>query len=96
MADSKSYVDLGQLNELLKTLLQFIRTLGWTKGVFAVFFFLMQGAVFWLYWGRLKDRQAEINRLALENREYRDHFMEVLKNHQEPQKKLPVKEKGVK
>jgi F0F1-type ATP synthase membrane subunit b/b' len=58
-----------------KTIREFIEALGWTKGVFAIFFFLMQ----FLYWGamrgRLKDRQTEIDRIAAENKQYRERFL---------------------
>jgi hypothetical protein len=57
------------------TIERFILSLGWTKGVFALFFFMAHGWIYWLYHGRLKDRQAEIDRIAKENREYRERFL---------------------
>jgi hypothetical protein len=60
-----------------KNIERFILALGWTKGVFALFFFMAHGWIYWLYHGRLKDRQAEIDRIAAENREYRIRFLKV-------------------
>lgn len=62
-------------------ILTFVKTLGWTKGVFTIFFFMMHGWVFSLYRGRLVDRQGEINRLAEDNRAYRDRYLHVLDKH---------------
>ena len=67
-------------NNLFDTIKDFIIAFGWTKGVFAIFFFL---AHYWLnkiHLGRLNDRQEEINRLAKENREYRKMFLELVDN----------------
>ncbi|MCK5000732.1 MAG: hypothetical protein KAS23_14415 [Anaerohalosphaera sp.] len=58
--------------------LETIKSLGLTKGLFVVFFFTAHSYVFWLYRGRLKDRQKEIDRLASENHEYRDRFLKLL------------------
>lgn len=58
-----------------------ILALGWTKAVFALFFFMMHGWIFHLYRGRLADRQAEINRLATDNRELRERLMALLDKH---------------
>jgi len=66
-----------------------IVSLGWTKGVFAIFFFMMHGWLFLQYRGRLTDRQAEINRMAAENREYRERFQTMLDNHHGVKKELP-------
>jgi F0F1-type ATP synthase membrane subunit b/b' len=62
----------------LETILQFIQTLGWVKGVFAIFFFLMHGLYFMAMRGRLKDRQREIDRLAADNKEYRERFVAMI------------------
>lgn len=59
----------------------FIVALGWTKGVFAIFFFLSHGWVFHLYDGRLKDRQSEIDRIAADNKDLRDRFTSLLDKH---------------
>ena len=56
----------------------FLKAFGITKGLFALFFI---GAHYWLYrsnLGRLEDRQREIDRVAAENREYRDRFMKLI------------------
>jgi hypothetical protein len=59
-------------------LVHFIKELGVVPGTLVVFFWVMHGWVFWLYKGRLADRQAEINRIAAENKEYRDRFTALL------------------
>lgn len=59
-------------------MLEFIEALGWTKGVFTVFFFIAHGYIFILYRGRLSDRQKEIDRIAAENREYRERFLMLM------------------
>jgi len=64
-----------------QTIKDLIQTLGWTKGVFTVFFFLAHAYIFSLYRGRLKDRQIEIDRLAKDNHEYRDRFLALLDRH---------------
>ena len=68
----------------------FIVTLGWAKGVFTIFFFLAHAWIYNLYSGRLKDRQAEIDRLSADNREYRERFLSLLDKHFKytPPKKL--------
>ena len=58
-------------------ILSFIKALGWTKGVFSLFFFMSHAWIYFLYNGRLKDRQAEIERVTKENREYRERFLKV-------------------
>ena len=55
-----------------------IPLIGLTKALFVVFFVVMHGWVFLLYRGRLKDRQAEIDRIAEENRHYREIFVGML------------------
>jgi hypothetical protein len=50
-------------------ILSFIQALGWVKGVFAVFFFLAHGFIFFLYRSQLKDRQREIDRVSADNKE---------------------------
>ena len=70
------------------TILKFIESLGWVKGVFAIFFFMMHGLYFMAMRGRLKDRQSEINKLAAENREYRERFLALIdKEHKYKPKK---------
>ena len=60
---------------------EFIIEFGWTKGVFTVFFFSAHYWVYRLYEGRLKDRQAEIDRLAQDNREYRHTLLTLYDKH---------------
>ena len=59
-------------------LLEMIKALGWAKGMFTVFFFMAHGYIFSLYRGRLNDRQKEIDRIASENREYRERFLKLM------------------
>lgn len=63
------------------TVLTFIQKLGWTKGVFTLFFFIAHYWVFKLYNGRLEDRQGEIDRLAEDNRAYRERYLAKLDDH---------------
>lgn len=55
-----------------------IKALGLVRGVFVIFFFVAHGVIFALYNGRMKDRQKDIERLAAENKEYRDRFTALL------------------
>jgi hypothetical protein len=55
-----------------------IREFGWTKGVFTIFFFMAHAWIYKLYAGRLADRQKEIDRIAADNREYRERFLTLL------------------
>ena len=59
-------------------LVDLIPLIGITKALFVVFFVVMHGWVFLLYRGRLKDRQKEIDRIAEENRQYREIFVGML------------------
>jgi hypothetical protein len=61
-----------------QTIKDFIVSLGWVKGMFALFFWVSQAWIYMLYRGRLADRQKEIDRIAKENREYRDRFLAAL------------------
>ncbi len=74
-------MDLNAVNDILKNVLELTKELGLVGGLF-VFFFI--SAHFWiwkLYNDRLKDRQKEIDKLAEENREYREMFLNLLKDH---------------
>lgn len=64
-----------------ETIKDFVISLGWTKGIFTIFFFMAHFWIYTLYMGRLKDRQNEINRIAAENREYRERFLSLLDEH---------------
>lgn len=57
-----------------------IAQLGWVKGTFTVFFWAAHWWIYKLYKGRLEDRQKEIDRLAEDNHEYREHFMKLLQS----------------
>lgn len=64
-------------------ILELIKSLGLFNGIFVIFFFMMHGWVFMLYRGRINDRQKEIDRIAAENREYRERFTKLLDRHYE-------------
>lgn len=55
-----------------------VKSLGVTKGLFVIFFFIAHIWVHLLHKGRLKDRQNEIDRLAQDNREYRERFLSLM------------------
>jgi hypothetical protein len=65
----------------LEVAISYIEKFGWTKGMFALFFFMSHGWIFHLYNGRLSDRQGEIDRLAADNREYRERYLARLDQH---------------
>jgi hypothetical protein len=77
----------------------FVHELGVVKGTFVLFFWVAHAAYFALQNGRLKDRQKEIDRLAGENKDYRDRFTALLdrelkiKPHELPPSHLPRKKK---
>lgn len=58
--------------------LELIKAIGLTKTLSAIIISFCHLYIFTLYDRRLKDRQDEINRLAEENREYRDRFLKLL------------------
>lgn len=65
-----------------------VASFGFVKGTFTLFFWVAQYWIYRLYSGRLKDRQREIDRIAKENREYRDRLLALMDKHfQVPQKK---------
>lgn len=59
-------------------ILEFTKEFGLVNGGFAVFFFLAHIWIFRLYSARVADRQTEIDRLADDNREYRERFLKIL------------------
>ncbi|MBE7444733.1 MAG: hypothetical protein HS132_05590 [Planctomycetia bacterium] len=63
-----------------QTIKSYIVSFGIVKGLFVIFFFGAHAWIYLSYRGRLKDRQAEINRLAADNREYRERFLYLLDN----------------
>jgi len=67
-----------------------IKSIGLAKTLFAFIVLSCHFYIFRLYNARLKDRQKEIDRLAEDNREYRDRFMKLL------DKNLIMKIRGVK
>lgn len=48
---------------------------GLTRALFVAFFFMAHYWLYKQYMGRLEDRQKEIDRLAVDNRDYRERFM---------------------
>lgn len=61
-----------------ETFKEFLVEFGWIKGTFSVFFLIAHAWIYRLYSGRLRDRQLEIDRIAEENREYRERFLSLL------------------
>lgn len=59
-------------------LISLIETIGLPNAIFATVVLSCHFFIFGLYNSRLKDRQNEIDRLAEENREYRDRFLKLL------------------
>ena len=69
---------MNDLGSFLEAIRNFLSTFGVKDGIFLLFFILAHIWIYKLYEGRLKDRQAEINRIADENREYRERFITLL------------------
>ena len=61
-----------------ETIKEYIEAFGWVKGVFTIYFFGAQVLIYKLYSDRIKDRKEEIDRIAGDNREYRELFMKLL------------------
>ncbi|WKD50341.1 hypothetical protein [Microbulbifer spongiae] len=68
------------MTDTLKDILSFVQEMGLKNGLFVIFFIFAHYLLFWMYRGRLKDRQLEIDRLAADNREYRDRFLKLMDN----------------
>ena len=82
-------MDITNLFPSWDTIKDFIITFGWVKGTLTLLFWVFHIWIYKLYNDRLKDRQAEINRLAQDNREYRERFLAVLDKHFDYQ--VPIK-----
>ena len=54
-----------------------IREVGFSGAIFTAFFFGSHYWIYTMYLGRLEDRQDEIDRLAQDNREYRERFLAI-------------------
>lgn len=63
---------------VLQFLVNIFVEFGLLEGVFTAFFFGAHGVIYKLYQGRLIDRQNEIDRLAVDNREYRERFLSLI------------------
>ncbi len=60
--------------------LQLVTEVGLTKAVFSLVILSCHFYIFSLYNDRLRERQAEIDRLAEENHQYRDRFLKLIDN----------------
>jgi len=56
---------------------EMVKQIGIFETVFVFFFFGAHKFLYQMYNGRLDDRQAEIDRLAQDNREYRERFLAI-------------------
>lgn len=71
-----------------------VKEVGYERGLFAVFFLLAHRWIFKMYKDRLDDRQNEINRMAEENREYREYFMQFIGKAEQTKQKTTQEEAG--
>lgn len=55
-----------------------VNTVGLSNTLFSLIILSCHFYIFRMYNDRLKDRQDEINRLAEENRQYRDRFLKII------------------
>ena len=79
----------------LEQVLAVVKALGWVKGTFLVFFVLAHGVIFALYHRNMSGRQAEIDRLASENKEHRERFAALIdKQLHVPRNLLPSRQKS--
>jgi hypothetical protein len=67
--------------EISEFMMEALKTFGLRDGLFVIFFLGMHYWVHLQYKGRLSDRQLEIDRVAGDNREYRDRFTRLLDRH---------------
>jgi len=58
-----------------------IKAVGLANAINTVLLITAQGFIYWLYRGRLQDRQAEIDRLCVDNRDLRERFTKLLDKH---------------
>jgi len=58
--------------------IKYINELGLKNGLFVLFFIGSHIWIYYLYLGRVKDAKEQIDRLAIENREYRERFLGML------------------
>lgn len=74
-----------------------VAQVGWFKGLFTFFFFGAHFVIYTMYTGRLRDRQNEIDRLAQDNREYRERFLAITDasfNYDSSKKKIRQRKGG--
>jgi hypothetical protein len=73
-----------------------VNNFGVTKTLFLLGSITGQGVIYWMYYGRINDKQKEIDRIAIENREYRERLLQLMDratNYKKP-KKITTKKKG--
>ncbi len=66
------------LPDLIRAIAELAKEVGFANALFIVFFLIAHIVIFGMYRGRIKDRQAEIDRLAQDNRDYRMRFLRLL------------------
>lgn len=66
------------MEKVFAFILDAVISLGVTNGLFVIFFCVAHLFIYWLYSGRLKDRQKEIDRMAEDCRQLREFFMKKL------------------
>ena len=58
--------------------IELVGLIGWGNALLSVLILSCHFFIFRMYEDRLKDRQAEINRITEENRQYRDRFLKLM------------------
>lgn len=66
------------MNLSWETIKDFVVSFGWAKGTLTILFWVFHIWIYRLYTARLEDKQKEIERLAQDNKEYRDRFLALL------------------
>jgi F0F1-type ATP synthase membrane subunit b/b' len=77
------------MGAFFESFIEAVKTFGWERALFTVFFFGMHYVVYKLYLGRLQDRQREIERLREENNDYKERFIAVLDKEMDFQLEAP-------
>lgn len=66
------------LSGLLDSIRTYINDFGIANGLLILFFIFGHYAIWTLYKRNIKGKQEEINRIAAENREYRERFTKLI------------------
>ena len=66
------------IETILNAAYSYIKSFGLLRGLFALFFIFAHCWIYRLYYLRVKDAKDQIDRLAEENKEYRDRFLSIL------------------